>query len=76
MRTFLIQLSNQVNETVDLSILDNKKVLLVNQIIASHQLQATSQSGTSIPLHCTANGKALLASLPIEFDQETTSRAI
>lgn len=65
LRPFLIQLSNQVNETVDLSVLDNGKVLFVDQIIAAHPLQATSQPGASFPLHCTANGKAILASLPI-----------
>ncbi len=63
MRPFLIQLSQQVNETVDLSIIDNGKVLFVDQIIAPHPLQATSQPGASFPLHCTANGKAILASL-------------
>lgn len=63
-RPFLIQLSNLVNETVDLSVLDNQKVLFVDQIIAAHPLQATSQPGASFPLHCTANGKAILASLP------------
>lgn len=65
LRPFLIQLSNMINETVDLSILDNGKVLFVDQIIAAHPLQATSQPGASFPLHCTANGKAILASLPI-----------
>ncbi|MEH7377992.1 MULTISPECIES: IclR family transcriptional regulator [Bacillaceae] len=64
-RPFLIELSRQVNETVDLSVLDNSKVLFVDQIIAPHPLQATSQPGASFPLHCTANGKAILASLPI-----------
>ncbi|WHY91407.1 IclR family transcriptional regulator [Neobacillus cucumis] len=64
-RPFLIQLSHQVNETVDLSVLDNGKVLFVDQIIAPHPLQATSQPGASFPLHCTANGKAILASLSI-----------
>ncbi|AXI07748.1 IclR family transcriptional regulator [Oceanobacillus zhaokaii] len=64
-RPHLIQLSNQVNETVDLSVLDNGKVLFVDQIIAAHPLQATSQPGAAFPLHCTANGKAILASLPL-----------
>ena len=65
-RPFLIQLSNRVNETVDLSILDNGQVLFVDQIIAAHPLQATVQPGATFPLHCTANGKAILATLPIE----------
>ncbi|TWE08649.1 IclR family transcriptional regulator [Neobacillus bataviensis] len=64
-RPFLLNLSHQINETVDLSILENGKVLFVDQIIAPHPLQATSQPGASFPLHCTANGKAILASLPL-----------
>ena len=74
-RPFLIQLSNQVNETVDLSVLDNGKVLFVDQIIAPHPLQATSQPGASFPLHCTANGKAILASLPIAEVGKTVTGA-
>ncbi|WP_147294902.1 IclR family transcriptional regulator [Oceanobacillus arenosus] len=64
-RPFITALSNEVNETVDLSVLDNDKVLFVDQIIAAHPLQATSQPGTAFPLHCTANGKAILAALPV-----------
>lgn len=41
-------------------------MLFVDQIIAPHPLQATSQPGASFPLHCTANGKAILASMPLE----------
>lgn len=63
---FLIQLSHQINETVDLSVLNNGKMFFVDQIVAPHPLQATSQPGVSFPLHCTANGKAILASLPID----------
>jgi DNA-binding IclR family transcriptional regulator len=63
MRPFLQQLSEEINETVDLSILSNGKVLFVDQIIAAHPLQAASQPGQSFPLHCTANGKAILAAL-------------
>ena len=64
-RPFLIQLSHEVNETVDLSVLNNGKMFFVDQIVAPHPLQATSHPGVSFPLHCTANGKAILASLPI-----------
>lgn len=64
-RPFLTKLSHQINETVDLSVLNNGKVFFVDQVVALHPLQATSQPGVSFPLHCTANGKAILASLPI-----------
>ena len=41
-------------------------MFFVDQIVAPHPLQVTSQPGVSFPLHCTANGKAILASLPID----------
>ncbi|WP_404900540.1 IclR family transcriptional regulator [Priestia filamentosa] len=65
-RPLIKQLSEKINETVDLSILSNGRVLFVDQIIATHPLQATSQPGASFPLHCTANGKAILAALSIK----------
>ena len=58
---FLVELSREVNETVDLSVLDNDQATFVDQIVANQRLQAVSAVGESFPLHCTANGKALLA---------------
>ena len=36
----------------------------VDQVPAPRRLRATSAVGELFPLHCTANGKALLAALP------------
>ena len=61
----LLRLSQDLEETVDLSILDRRSVTFVDQVVAAHRLRAVSAVGASFPLHCTANGKAILASLPL-----------
>jgi len=62
----LRQLHSEVDETVDLAVLDGTVVRFVEQIAAPHRLRAVSAVGAAFPLHCTANGKALLAVLPAE----------
>jgi DNA-binding IclR family transcriptional regulator len=61
---YLQNLFLEVNETIDLAVLDKDQVLFIDQIAAPHRLQAVSGIGLTFPLHCTANGKALLAELP------------
>jgi DNA-binding IclR family transcriptional regulator len=61
---YLEELSRELNETVDLSVLDGDQVTFIDQVVAQQRLRAVSQTGTSFPLHCTANGKALLAMMP------------
>src|SRR5947207_8467931 len=63
---YLEQLSKEVNETVDLAVLNGDKVVFIDQIAAPQRLQAVSAIGATFPVYCTANGKALLASLPLE----------
>ena len=63
---FMEELSRQLGETVDLSILDGDRATFVDQVVSPHRLRAISAVGESFPLHCCANGKALLASLPPE----------
>jgi DNA-binding IclR family transcriptional regulator len=57
------ELSREVNETVDLSVLDRSKATFVDQVVAPHRLRAVSAVGESFPLYCTANGKAFLAAM-------------
>jgi DNA-binding IclR family transcriptional regulator len=59
----LVRLAEAVNETVDLAVLDGGRVLFVDQVAVPRRLVAVSAVGMSFPLHCTANGKALLAAL-------------
>lgn len=63
---FLEELSRDLNETVDLSILEGGQATFVDQVVPARRLRAISAVGESFPLHCSANGKALLAALPPE----------
>lgn len=60
----LQQLHSGLDETVDLAVLDGTVARFVEQLPAPHRLRAVSAVGAAFPLHCTANGKALLAALP------------
>jgi DNA-binding IclR family transcriptional regulator len=62
-RPYLEQLSLEVNETVDLAVLIQDRVSFVDQVAAPQRLQAVSTVGATFPAYCTANGKALLATL-------------
>lgn len=66
LRPYLEELSLQVDETVDLALLDKDHVLFLDQVTRLKRLRAVSGVGVTFPLHCTANGKALLAALSPE----------
>jgi DNA-binding IclR family transcriptional regulator len=63
-RPIMAELSQAVGETVDLSVLKGNSAVFTDQIQGRHRLRAVSAIGESFPLHCTANGKALLSVLP------------
>lgn len=63
LRPHLQRLFDQLNETVDCAVLDGDHLRFIDQIAAPHRLRAVSSVGATFPLHCTANGKALLAEL-------------
>lgn len=69
LRPVLLGLRRQLDETVDLSVLDGAAARFVDQVPAPRRLRATSSVGELFPLHCTANGKALLAALPAEVTE-------
>lgn len=60
----LVELSSEIGETVDLSVLEGDRAVFVDQVVAGNRLRAVSAVGDSFPLHASANGKAFLASLP------------
>jgi DNA-binding IclR family transcriptional regulator len=66
LRPYLQRLFDTLNETVDCAVLDGDHVRFIDQIAAPHRLRAVSSVGATFPLHCTANGKALLAELSPE----------
>ncbi len=57
------ELSQTLNETVDLSILRGADVIFIDQVLGKRRLRAGSAIGERFPVHCTANGKALLSTL-------------
>jgi DNA-binding IclR family transcriptional regulator len=59
-RPILLELSQSIGETVDLSVLKGQSAVFTDQVQGAHRLRAVSAIGESFPLHCTANGKALL----------------
>jgi DNA-binding IclR family transcriptional regulator len=69
---FLVRLSRETNETVDLAVLEHDQVLFVDHIAAPRRLRAVSAIGATFPAHCTANGKALLATM----SEETVARLL
>jgi DNA-binding IclR family transcriptional regulator len=66
LRPHLQRLFDRLNETVDCAVLDGDHLRFIDQIAAPHRLRAVSAVGATFPLHCTANGKALLAELSPE----------
>jgi len=66
LRPYLQRLFDDLNETVDCAVLDGDHLRFIDQIAAPHRLRAVSSVGATFPLHCTANGKALLAELTPE----------
>ena len=66
LRPYLEGLSIKVDETVDLAILDKDRLVFLDQVARPQRLRAVSGIGVTFPLHCTANGKAILSMLSIE----------
>lgn len=66
MHPFLVRLHQELQETVDLAVLDGSLARFIDHIAAPHRLRAVSAIGAAFPLHCAANGKAILAAMPEE----------
>jgi len=62
-RPFLVELSSELKETVDLAVVKKDHLVFIDQVIGSQRLRAVSAVGDTFPLYCTANGKAYLAQL-------------
>lgn len=62
-RPYLVKLSEELYETVDLAAIKRDQLIFVDQVIGPQRLRAVSAVGETFPLYCTANGKAYLAEL-------------
>ncbi|MES2394000.1 MAG: IclR family transcriptional regulator [Acidobacteriota bacterium] len=70
---YIVRLSRELDETVDLSVRAGHLVTVVDQAIAMRRLRVEAALGRSFPLYCTASGKAILAALPDEMGQALIS---
>lgn len=66
-KPWLMTLREQTGETVDLSILDHGGVVCVNFLESQKVNRISSGIGLRKPIHCTAQGKALIAFQPMEI---------
>jgi len=62
-REHLKQLAGQTNETAHLAVREGRHALFIDHAVANHVIAVSGQTGESVPLYCTAHGKALLADL-------------
>ena len=62
-RPYLVKLSHELRETVDLAAVKRDHLVFIDQVVGSHRLRTVSGVGETFPLYCTANGKAYLAQL-------------
>ena len=62
-RPFIVRLSHELRETVDLSSVRKDHLVFIDQVIGPQRLRTVSAVGDSFPLYCTANGKAYLSML-------------
>ena len=62
-RPYLVKLSDELRETVDLATVKKDHLVFIDQVIGPQRLRTVSAVGETFPLHCTANGKAYLAGL-------------
>jgi DNA-binding IclR family transcriptional regulator len=63
LRPLLEQLARDVDEPVHLTVLERNRSMIADQVTSSQRLRAVGTVGESLPLHCTASGKALLTAL-------------
>ena len=58
------RVAEETGETVSLAALDHGDVLILDSAEANNNFRVVSEKGTRLPLHCTSQGKLLLAYLP------------
>jgi DNA-binding IclR family transcriptional regulator len=63
---YMERLFREFDETIVCSVIEGDFQRCIEQIAAPHRLRTEFPVGATLPLHCTANGKALLAELPDE----------
>jgi IclR family KDG regulon transcriptional repressor len=60
-KPYLMALRDKTNETVHLAIPEQSNILIINNLESGQAIRTTLNVGVRRPLHCTAEGKAMLA---------------
>jgi IclR family transcriptional regulator, acetate operon repressor len=60
----LESLAEQTHETANLGVISGDSVVYIDQVTGTRSVVAMSWVGRRTPLHCTSNGKVLLAHMP------------
>lgn len=61
---YLLHLSKETEETVNLTMLDGTEIVFVTRFVSRHMLNTDVTIGTRMPAFCTAPGVAILSRLP------------
>lgn len=70
---FLRKLNHQTRETIHLTVRHGLSAVYVEKLDSPERLRIYSRIGASVPLHCTAVGKVMLAYMPIEEQNRVLS---
>jgi IclR family transcriptional regulator, acetate operon repressor len=65
-RPYLASLVDELGETANLAMLDGDQIVYVAQVPSRHSMRMFTEVGKRVPPHCTAVGKAMLSSLPVD----------
>ena len=63
-RPYLQHIMLKTEESVNLGVMDRDEILVIEHIDSGNPLRVMIERGTRLPMHCTAMGKVLLASIP------------
>ena len=62
-KPYMLEIARDLGETVDLAVMNRHHAVIIEQAIGSPPSAAAAVIADKLPLHCTANGKAMLALL-------------
>jgi len=71
---YLKEIVEKCQETANLLIPDGSNVLYVEKIESPHSMRICTEIGRSLPMHCTASGKAILAAMDSNEADELIDR--
>lgn len=61
---YLLHLSRQTEEAVNLTVLDGTEIVYVSRLLSRHAIATNLSAGSRLPAYCTAPGIAILSRLP------------